>query len=519
MFVPRWPGQLCSLGYAITERVELDLGIRLTDEQADRQVAYYQLDPLTGRRLVRRAGLRRPKGAGKSPEAGICGYAELTAPVVFDKFDDDGQPVGRLHHDPWVQFAAVSEDQTDNVLVWLFDTLNGRPETCAERGIDLGRTRMYLRDRAGRLEPVTASAGSREGQRVTFAALDQSESWFPDNGGTKLANVLRRNAAKMGGWTLELQNAPEIGDKSVADETAKAAERKSSGVLFDTREPPGHESIDMTDPEQLRPAIEFAYGDSVQFLAGGVDRLIEEILDPATDPNDAKRYYLNVAAPSSDWAFDHARWGELGGSDLVPAKGSLIVAGFDGSRFDDATAIVACDVVTGAIWLHAVWERPDDAPDDYEHPEHEVDDAVAELHEQWDVWRMYCDPPYWETNVAAWAGKYRGSDRKPSVVNWWTNRWRPVGMACQALATSIRAGEVLHQVDDGDDVLSRHMRNAVKRRVNARDEQGKPLWTLSKPAPGRKIDAAMCAVLAWEARRDAVAAGVKPRKRGSAAFV
>lgn len=516
MFRPAWPGQMCSLGYQIGPMIEQDLGLVLTGEQQDRLINYYALDPLKGRRLVRRAAIRRPKGAGKSPEAGYCGYAELVSPVVFAGFDDAGQPVGRPHHDPWVQFAAVSEDQTDNVLVWLFDTLNDHPETCAERGIDLGRTRIYLTGRPGRLEPVTAAAGSREGQRITFGGLDQTESWFKTNGGVKLANTLRRNAAKMGGWSLELQNAPELGDGSVADETAKASEKKSVGVLFDTREPPGHESIDMTDPAQLRPALEFAYGESAAWV--DIDRLVEEILDPATDPSDAKRYYLNVAAPSSDWAFDHAKWTALG-DGVVPKKGSLIVAGFDGARTDDATAIVACEVMTGHMWLAGVWERPDNVPDDYEHPEDEVDAVMASLVEDYQVWRGYCDPFWWETTVASWSGRFKGSDRKVAIVPWRTNRWQPIGAACQAFATAIRSGEVHHVVDADDDVLGRHVKNAVKRRVNARDEQGRPLWTINKPAPGRKIDAAMAAVLAWEARRDAITAGVEPRTRGKAVFV
>lgn len=516
MFVPAWPGQVCSLGYQVGPLIEADLGITLTGEQQDRLIAYYRLDPVTGRRLVRRAAIRRPKGSGKSPEGAYCGYAELVGPVRFAGWSEGGQPVGRQHADPWVQFAAVSEDQTDNVLVWLFDTLNDRREVCSARGIDLGRTRLYLTGRPGRLEPVTASAGSREGQRVSYAVLDQTESWFTTNGGRRLANVLRRNTAKMGGWSLELQNAPEIGDGSVADQTAKASDRRSAGVLFDTREPPGHERIDMSDPGQLRPALEFAYGESVAWV--DVDRLVEEILDPDTDPNDAKRYYLNVAAPSSAWAFDRPKWDDLGDGSL-PAPGSLIVAGFDGARFDDAVAVVGVDIATGTAWTEGVWERPDDAGDDYEHPENEITAAVADMFDRWRVWRLYADPPYWESTVATWEAAYRGSDRKQAVVPWWTNRWKPVGSACRSLARSIRSGEVHHLGRDADEALSRHVRNAVRRNVNARDDEGHPLWTLAKPAPGRKIDAAMALTLAWEARRDALAAGVNAERRREAVFL
>jgi len=516
MFVPAWPGQVCSLGYQVGPLIEGDLGIVLTGEQQDRLIEYYRVDPVTGSRVVRRAAVRRPKGAGKSPEGAYCGYAELIGPVLFGGWDAAGQPVGVAHPDPWVQFAAVSGDQTDNVVVWLFDTLNDRPEVCEARGIDLGRTRIYLQGRPGRIEPVTASAGSREGQRVTFAVLDQTESWSKEDGGVRLAGTIRRNAAKVSGWTLELQNAPGLGDGSVADQTAKASERRTAGVLFDTREPPGVDGLDMTDPAQLRPALEFAYGESAAWV--DLDRLVAEILDPDTDPADAKRYYLNTAAPSNDWAFDRDRWVGLGGTGLVPKDGELVVAGFDGARYDDATALVACHVETGNVWTVGVWERPD-RTEDWEVPELEVDAAVAELFDRWRVWRMYADPPFWESTVAAWGGKYRGSDRKPAVVPWWTNRWRPIGVACRALGSAIRAGEVHHQVDAGDDVLTRHLRNAVRRNVNARDDDGRPLWTLAKSAPGRKIDAAMALVLAWEARRDAVAAGVKSKAKAESFFV
>lgn len=514
-FVPAWPGQVPSMGYLIGPMIEADLGIQLTDEQADRLIEYYRLDPVTGRRLVRRAAIRRPKGSGKSPEGAWCGYAELVLPVVFAGWTEDGQPMGQLHPDPWVQLAAVSEDQTDNVTVWLFDTLSARRDVCAERGIDLGRTRIYLVGRSGRMEPVTASAGSREGQRVTFAVLDQTESWSRENGGRKLADTLRRNTAKMGGWSLELQNAPGLGDGSVADQTAKASDRRTAGVLFDTREPPHHDRIDMSDPAQLRPALQYAYGEATRWV--DIDRLIEEILDPDTDPADARRYYLNVAAPSSDWAFDRPRWAELGRHDVVPAPGELIVAGFDGARHDDSTALVAASVDTGAVWLAGIWERPEHV-EDWEVPELEVTETVAELFERWSVWRLYADPPYWDSTVAAWQARFTGPDRKPAVIPWWTNRWRPIGYACRSLASAIRSGEITHQVD-GDDPLTRHMRNAVRRPVNARDDAGKPLWTIAKPAPGRKVDAAMALVLAWEARRDALAAGAKARRRRQTVFL
>ena len=238
---------------------------------------------------------------------------------------------------------------------------------------------------------------------------------------------------------------------------------------------------------------------------------------PATAPPGARGSHRTPASRWSDWAFDHPRWDDLGGHGLTPKAGSLIVAGFDGARHEDATALVAVDVVTGTAWTVGAWEKPDNV-DAWEVPEVEVSDAVGEMFDRWSVWRLYADPPYWEPTIATWS-KHKGSDRRPAVFEWSTNRYQQVGFACRQLATAIRAGQICHEVDDGDDVLTRHMKNAVKRTVASRDDKGIPLWTISKPAESRKIDAAMALVLAWEARTDAITAGVKPRKKAHSVFL
>jgi hypothetical protein len=497
MFRPAFDGQIPSLGYRVGMDIEADLGLELTTEQRQRIVRLYEVDRLTGARLVRRAALRRPKGCGKSPEAGYIAYAELVLPVVFNHWRD-GQPVGSPHPDPWVQLAAVSEDQTDNVMVWLFDILADRPDVCERRGIDLGRTRIYLKGRPGRIEPVTAAAGSREGQRVTFGALDQTESWTKENGGRRLADVLRRNAAKMGGWTYELQNAPEPGDGSVADSTARAAEKRSAGVFYDAREAP--EVTDLTDRAALLDALRVAYGEAVRWV--NLDRLADEIQDPDTDPSDARRYYLNQATPSSDRAFDRKAWTHPDRVDAtrVVGAGEQITLGFDGSRKDDATAIVACHIESGHLWLVGLWERPERADDTWEVPEADVHSTMAEAFDRYDVVRLYADPYYWGEAVNGWEGRW--GDKR--VVPWPTNSWRRIGFACHNFATAITSGALTHS---GESDLTRHVLNAVRKRVGALNEDGQRMWTLAKSAPALKIDAAMAAVLAWEARSDAIAAG------------
>ena len=66
--------------------------LMLTPEQARFVLNYYRLDPVTGRRLYRRAVWSRPKGHGKSPMMGAIGCAEALADVVFDGWDANGLP-------------------------------------------------------------------------------------------------------------------------------------------------------------------------------------------------------------------------------------------------------------------------------------------------------------------------------------------------------------------------------------------------------------------------------------------
>lgn len=77
----------------------------------------------------------------------------------------------------------------------------------------------------------------------------------------------------------------------------------------------------------------------------------------------------------------------------------------------------------------------------------------------------------------------------------------------------MRPGVMSH---DGSADLAEHIGNAVKHFTNMRDEpdgeaqDGDWLWVIRKEAPKsrKKIDLAMCACLAWEARTLALRAGV-----------
>src|SRR5690606_12951389 len=153
------------------------------------------------------------------------------------------------------------------------------------------------------------------------------------------------------------------------------------------------------------------------------------------------------------------------------------------------------------------WECPYGREDNWQVPAEEVDAVIADLFERYDVWRMYADPPYWQSWVAAWAGRY-GADR---VVEWWTNRRKAMAYALEGFATAITDGTISHS---GDERLARHLGNSRRHDLAQRDEEGRPLWLIRKERPDspHKIDLALAAVLSWQARTDAGAAGRKGKR-------
>lgn len=459
--------------------------LKLTDEQAELVLRWYAVDE-RGEFIFRRGELEMAKGWGKSPLAAAIALAEFCGPVVFDHWQGD-KPIGKPWHNPWVQIAAVSEDQTDNTYNSLFEMLAADEGRAAKAlGIDNGRTRLYLKGKPGVLEPVTASSGSREGQRLTFAVLDETHLWTRRNGGVKLAGTLRRNAAKMGGRTLETTNAPLLGEKSVAEQSGLAP-----GVMHYARRP-AQEPDPNWDDARLLAALDEVYGDAVWIDKA---RLVREIRDPATSWDDAIRFYFNIRSAGSGRAVDPRVWDALAKPQDVPA-GTLVGLGFDGSISRDATVLRGC-TREGYSFIIRAWVRPAGA-DDWTVPRQEVHEAVAEAFARYSVGLMLCDPPKWYSEVEDWAAKYPDRDGKPRVLAFDTNQARRFAPAVDRWLTGLREGSHTH---DADPLTDLHVKAAHLKKVRLADEEddGRTKYVLIKGDDGGRIDAAVADVLAYEA--------------------
>ena len=519
---PELPGEFPTLGYLVADFIEARCAIPdrefvgqpflLTDEELRFFLHYYRLDPVSGRFVhYRGAQLTRPQKWGKGPMAAawICGEAQ--GPVVFDGWDASGEPVGRPWATPLIQVTAVSEDQTDNIYSALLPMIELGALGADVEDTGLGRINL---PGGGKIEPVTASAVSRLGQRITAAAQDQTESWTESNKGRKLADNQRRGLAGMGGRWLSTPNAWDPTEKSVAQYTA---ENEHEGVYHDDVEPP--EGLSIRNKSERRRALKIVYGDAVTGTRDGVkgavapwidlDRIDAEIVALLPrDPAQAERWFLNRKESPEGKAFNGDQWDSLA-SDHDPDGSALHVLGVDGARFEDAIAVVATEVASGFQWPVAIIERPPTAGDGYEHPFDEVDGAVTEFVESHPTWRIYIDEGSSTGNIAPLVEKWMGRWGDRHVVNWRMNRPKQTALAVSNYTAAINTGTVSH---NGDELFAQHVKNAVRWKVTARDDEGRQLHVIGKERPDSpyKMDAAAAGVLSWEARGDAIAADAKP---------
>jgi phage terminase large subunit-like protein len=139
-------------------------------------------------------------------------------------------------------------------------------------------------------------------------------------------------------------------------------------------------------------------------------------------------------------------------------------------------------------------------------PVTEVDTAVAAIFRRYTVVGFFADPAKWETFIAAWEAKYQSNLKVKATrdhpIEWWMTGGRSglIVRALEQFRSAVIDGDVTH---DGSYALTRHVLNARRRSSRSGTQIAK-----EHPESVNKIDAAVAAVLAWQARLAAIAAGV-----------
>jgi hypothetical protein len=220
------------------------------------------------------------------------------------------------------------------------------------------------------------------------------------------------------------------------------------------------------------------------------------------DPAQAARFFGNQLVTGSGKAFDLDVWKSRGDPAHVVPDGAVIAIGGDGSKSDDLTALIATELATGHQWPLGIWDPREPIDGGLIAS---VNDAVAHAFTTYKVVLFYMDPPYWGDEIAAWQGRY--GDKV--VKDWATYRNAQMGWAVRNYSTAIAGAVLTH---DADTRLTAAIGNATRRQLLVRDAEGVMLFALQKESQHSrlKIDAAVAAVLSWEARTDAIAAGAKP---------
>lgn len=511
---PNEPGEFPTLGYDVGEWIEEHCVIpdgyrmgepyKLTDEMWTFLIHFYRLfphaDAWPAPDALKYFGgqLRRSQKWGKDPFGAAIDLAEGLGPTRFDGWDANGEPVGRPYPTPLIVCLGTSEDQTDNTWRPLLSMIRNGPLINLP-GMDAGQTRVDLPG-GGRIEPVTTSARARLGAPMTFLTITESHLFTLQGGYRRVCGAVKRNVAGMDGRWLELTNAWDPTEGSEAQVTAESDDGR---VYVDTIEP--HRVEDLSDDEALHAELLRQYGDSSRERGGWVNirgRIFDEVRSNRHLEADRRRFFLNEIVVGESTFVDPLRW-DLTTADDQLQRGQSIALGFDGSKYRDATALIASRMSDGRLFPIRVWERPTDAGPDWKVPSVEVDRVVRDVFTAYKVIMMFADPYRWQDYLDGWAARY--PDR---VMEFPTNVEQRMDRAIERFTTAFGNGEITHAASP---VLDRHIRNTVivkGSRKKARPGEDELIQThylkLAKRGEGLWIDASVASVLAHEARAHAI---------------
>ncbi|MCR6703143.1 MAG: terminase large subunit [Cellulomonas sp.] len=195
---------------------------------------------------------------------------------------------------------------------------------------------------------------------------------------------------------------------------------------------------------------------------------------------DFKTKRLNIWVTSSNpWLPDGA-WDACGTSPGPIEDGAPVVLAFDGSRSNDATALLAVSIEERPrLQVVGLWEKPDDDAT-WRVPRAEVKETVRRACAQWSVKEIAWDEFLWQDAAEDLLEEKIPVEYFPQTPE----RMRP---ATQRFYERVIDREIRHPKDPR---LTRHIGNAVLKTTYRGSQIAK-----DKPDSPRKIDLAVCAVM------------------------
>lgn len=460
--------------------------------------------------FYRRSLVVAPQKTGKGPWAAAIIALEGLGPTVFvgwavggELYEcadhgcecgwawqyEPGDPMGVPRPTPLIQLTATAKEQTANVYRPLKAMFRGSGlsfETTSKTGEEFIR----LPD-DGRIDTVTSSAQSKLGNPVTFVLHDESGLYTKRNGMSEVADTQLRGLAGMDARGIETTNPWDPAQGSTAQATF---ESPVTDIFRFYREPP--KGLKYTNRDDRRKIHRYVYQGSPWVNLDAIEALAVELMAKG-ETAQAERFYGNRRVRGAGKWLEDGLW-DAAAKQRVVAPGAPVCGGFDGSDSGDWSAI-RLETMDGyqftptygpdnrpTVWNPAEWGG--------KIPRSEVNAAWDELARRYQLVRVYCDPPWWSTEIEDWALQHGDT----VFVPWETYRPKQMHAALQRVVVDLGSGALTH---DECKLTALHVGNARKA---ARPGER---YILTKPSDTEKIDIAMSGALAHEARCDATASG------------
>lgn len=527
----------------ITDGPKMGQPFRLYDEQYKHLLHRGRLQPDAtqddGNDAFVRSGSMLVRGQkwGKDPLLAAIDLLHAFGPCDFAGWDANGEPVGKPHPSPWVFVAALNDRQTDNT--WLpLKAMVEDSDLVDLPGVDV--TLISIRLPCGNpIEPLTTTAFGRLGGRFTAGSLTENglmtdTSTTPSGGGGKrsplgFARTLIRSVNGMGGMWVAATNTWDPTERSHAQ---RIYQSKSERIYVDARL--SRKKVSVDEDDELRDELLYLYGDAAKENGGhvSVKGLMADCRDTEVHgETEIRRFFLSEILAGERPLSTPEEWAALARGSAHPdyaplVPGEAITLGFDGSRSRDGTVLTACRISDGRLFHLRTWlpTTQDDGTWRINRPD--VDRAVRNAFAAYRVAYLFGDPFKWQDYLDNWAGAF-----PKRVVELPTNEERRMDKAVTRFTTAMAVGELTHDNDEtvaaGEPTLTDHVRNTVIKKGKPKpsereDDDGKVIQhylTLAKKAEGLLIDASVSAVLAYEARGQAIEDGaLQPAPQGPIAI-
>lgn len=533
--LPRWSLGWEGLAFAGQHLTHQGKPWRYTMEQARFLLWFYAVDE-DGVFDYHSAVLQRLKGWGKDPFAAVLAASVLFGPMEFDRWGSDGQPIGRMVTDAWVQIAAVSLDQTKNTMK-IFPGLIPF-ETRRMFGVQIGKQNVWARGDAAQIEAVTASPMAIEGGRPKLVVRSETQNWNASNGGHDMAGAMEGNAAKSEMGTpariLDICNAYRPGEDSVGQrqregwEESQGEDAKTAdfGLMYDSLEAPPEAPLSKDDAPDV---VEAVRGDSVWLDARG--RILKSILNPANSPAESRRKWYNQVVAAEDAWTEPLEFDPLKDDSLAVEPGEEVTLFLDCAKTDDATALVGCRMSDGHVFTVNMWQRPPGKRGDgWVVPRNAVDQQVREVFGKYRVVGFFGDPAhalddetmdrFWDPLFSDWDIQFRrqvkvwasgkGAGRDASSVMFDMSARDNARRFAEAAAFTLEEIKSGAFTWDGDARLRKHVLNARRYPV-----QGYVSIAKEARESKKKVDLAVAMIGARMVRRLVMTQG---KKRGGAVW-